>query len=222
MVPSADDKKYAADTRLFKDAVIQDGIFKNFEASPLIDQVPIKDICIYGAGTPKPGVVNPDPMNPADWLVQPDFNKLGKVSNRTSWDSFSYAIQMGHNVWSHLNAVQTANQAYDNGVMPAMMDTAYSHRKKDFFYDLRYFKDMVDAIFAATTRAEADRLVDYYKRYFDTIIGTRGNTGDKMTNSSSQFGLLFDVEDEVTSDDHGDEFTDEEIHKLDDLEDSIK
>jgi hypothetical protein len=81
---------------------------------------------------------------------------------------------------------------------------------------------MVDAIFAATTRAEADRLVDYYKRYFDTIIGTRGNTGDKMTNSSSQFGLLFDVEDEVTSDDHGDEFTDEEIHKLDDLEDSVK
>lgn len=222
MVPSADDKKYASDSRLFKDAVIQDGIFKNFDPSPLIDQVEIKDICIYGAGTPKPGVTNPDPMNPADWIVQPDFNKLGKVSNRTSWDSFSYAIQMGHNVWSHLNAVQTANQAYDNGTMPAMMDTVHAHKKKDFFYNLRYFKDMVDAIFAADNRADADFLVDHYKKYFDTIIGTRGNTGDKMTNASSQFNALFDVADGDVITEHDEDFTEDEIHKLDDLEDSVK
>ena len=222
MVPSADDKKYAQDTRLFKDAVIQDKIFSNFDPSPLIDQVRINEICIYGAGTPKPGVTNPDPTNLNDWLIPPDLNKLGKVSNRTSWDSFSYAIQMGHNVWSHINAVQTANQAYDSNIMPAMMDTVYAHRKKDFFYDLRYFKDMVEAIFAATTRDEANRLVDLYKNYFDTIIGTRGNTGNKMTNASSQFSVLFDIDEDPASDEHGDEFTDEEIHKLDDLEDSVK
>jgi hypothetical protein len=35
---SADDKKYALDTRLFKDAVVQDKIFTNFESSPIIDQ----------------------------------------------------------------------------------------------------------------------------------------------------------------------------------------
>jgi hypothetical protein len=198
MVPSADDKKYATDSRLFKDAVIQDKIFENFDPSPLIDQVPIKDICIY-----KPG----------------DLNKVGK-EGKTSWDSFSYAIQMGHNVWSHINAVQEANRQYDNNVLPAMMDTEYSHRKKDFFYDLRYFKDMVDKIFAATTREEANRLVDYYKRYFDTIIGTRGNTGDKMTNASGQFNVLFDTGETVS--DHSEDFTEEEQHKLDDLEDSVK
>jgi hypothetical protein len=70
MVPSADNKKYHNDTRLFKDAVIQDSIFKNFETSPIIDQVLMKDICIYGAGTPKPGIATPDPLNPADWIVQ--------------------------------------------------------------------------------------------------------------------------------------------------------
>ncbi len=220
MVPSVDNKKYAADTRLFKDAVIQDGIFKNFESSPLIDQVGVKDVCIYGAGTPKPGITDPDPYNPNDWIVLPDYNKLGKVSEKTSWDSFSYAIQMGHNVWSHINAVQRANEEYDKNIMPAMMDTAYSHKKKDFFYDLRYFKDMVDEIFAASTRTEADRLVDHYKKYFDTIIGTRGNTGDKMTNSSSQFNALFETDEDQTS--HTDEFTEEEQNKLDDLEDSIK
>ena len=34
MVPSVDDKKYAQDTRLFPDAVLADGIFKNFTDSP--------------------------------------------------------------------------------------------------------------------------------------------------------------------------------------------
>jgi hypothetical protein len=47
-------------------------------------------------------------------------NKLGKVS-KTSWDSFSYAIMMGHNVWMHINAVQEANRQYDAGKCPNML-----------------------------------------------------------------------------------------------------
>jgi hypothetical protein len=193
MVPSADDKKYATDTRLFKDAVIQDGIFKNFEPSPLTDQIAIKDICIY-----KPG----------------DLNKIGKVGN-TSWDSFSYAIQMGHNVWSHINAVQRANEEYDKGIVPAMLVQEKFNRV--------YFRDVVDAIFSAKSRAEADAVVEDFGRFFDTIIGTRGNTCNRITNASTMFANLFDeVEPEVVQSEHGEEFTEDEEAKLDQLEDDIK
>ena len=211
MVPSADDKKYALDTRLFKDAVIQDKIFANFEPSPLIDQVEIKDICIYGAGTPKPGVTDPDPMNPADWLVQPDMNKLGKVSNRTSWDSFSYAIQMGHNVWSHINAVQLANQKYDQGNVPAMLV-----QEK---FDRIYFRDVVDAIFSTPNREDAEMIIESFDKFWQAIIGTRGATGKKTVNAATHFTNLFDyVEDDPVQLEHGEEFTEEEILKLDQLE----
>lgn len=180
MVPSVDDKKYALDTRKFSDAVLQDKRFENFTDSPISNRIQINDVCYYAPG---------------------DLNKIGK-EGRTSWDSFSYAIQMGHNVWSHINAVQEANRQYDQGVMPAMMDTLYSHKKKDFFYDRRYFKDMVDAIFAETDRTKAEALVDYYGKYFDTIIGTRGNTGNKMTNANTMFGKFFEEQDAVIEEEH--------------------
>jgi hypothetical protein len=215
MVPSADDKKYALDTRLFQDAVVQDGIFKNFETSPLMDGVLMKDVCIYGAGTVKPGVTNPDPYNPADWIVMPDVNKLGKVSNRTSWDSFSYAIQMGHNVWSHINAVQEANRQYDAGIIPSMLVQEKFNRI--------YFKDVVDSIFSANDKGSALAIVEDYRRYFDTIIGTRGNTGKKMTNASANFTNLFDiVEDHSVQLEHAEEFTEAEESKLDELEEAVK
>jgi hypothetical protein len=211
MQASADDKKYATDTRLFKDAVIQDKIFNKFESSPIIDQVLMNEICIYGAGTPKPGVANPDPMNPADWLVEPDKNKLGKVSNRTSWDSFSYAIMMGHNVWMHVNAVQEANRQYDLGNVPAMLVQEKFERV--------YFKDVVEAIFAADNRDDANAIIEHYDKFWQAIIGTRGATGKKTVNASTQFANLFDeVDEDVVQLEHGEEFTDSEINKLDDLE----
>ena len=211
MVPSADDKKYSQDTRLFKDAVIQDGIFKNFEPSPLIDQVEMKDICIYGAGTPKPGVTNPDPYKPDDWIVPPSLNKLGKMSNKTSWDSFSYAIQMGHNVWHHINAVQEANRQYDAGRCPNMLV-----QEK---FDRVYFKDVVEAIFATSNRADADAIIEEFDKFWQQIIGTRGATGKKTVNASAQFAVLFDqVDTDPVQLDHSEEFSDDEINKLDDLE----
>jgi hypothetical protein len=215
MQASADDKKYATDTRLFKDAVIQDKIFNKFESSPIIDQVLMNEICIYGAGTPKPGVTNPDPMNPADWLVEPDKNKLGKVSNRTSWDSFSYAIMMGHNVWMHVNAVQEANRQYDAGNVPAMLVQEKFERV--------YFKDVVEAIFAADNRDDANAIIEHYDKFWQAIIGTRGATGKKTVNASTQFANLFDeVEPEAVQLEHTEDFTEEEESKLDQLELQVK
>jgi hypothetical protein len=215
MQASADDKKYATDTRLFKDAVIQDGIFNKFESSPIIDGVLMNEICIYGAGTPKPGVTNPDPLNPADWLVEPDKNKLGKVSNRTSWDSFSYAIMMGHNVWMHVNAVQEANRQYDAGSVPAMLVQEKFQRV--------YFKDVVEAIFAADNRADANAIIEHYDKFWQAIIGTRGATGKKTVNASTMFANLFDeVVPEPVQLEHSEEFTEDEEAKLDQLEDEVK
>jgi hypothetical protein len=193
MLPSIDDKKYAQDTRLFRDAVMQDGHFKNFDNSPVIDGVPIKDVCIYAPG---------------------DLNKIGK-EGRTSWDSFSYAILMGHNVWMHLNAVQEANRQYDAGLCPTMLV-----QEK---FDRLYFKDVVDAIFSATDRATADTVIESFSKFWMAIPGTRGAVGKKTVNASTNFAKLFDeVEEESVQLEHGEEFTDDEIAKLDELEEGVK
>ena len=168
MVPSVDDKKYATDTRTFKDAVLQDGIFKNFEDSPVTNGMLVKDICVY-----KPG----------------DLNKIGK-EGKTSWDSFSYAIQMGHNVWSHINAVQEANRQYDAGVIPKMLVQEQ--------FDRILFRDVVEEIFSKTTKEESLKVIDQYSKFWMSIPGTRGAIGKKTVNASTHFNALFDVEDSVT------------------------
>jgi hypothetical protein len=164
MVPSVDDKKYAKDTRKFSDAVLQDGRFSNFTDSPVSNRIQINDVCYYAPGM---------------------LNKIGK-EGRTSWDSFSYAIQMGHNVWSHINSVQEANRQYDQGVTPKMLVQETFERV--------YFKDVVDSIFAAKTRAEAEQIIEDNSKFWMQIIGTRGATGKKTVNASTMFNNLFEVE----------------------------
>jgi hypothetical protein len=165
MVPSIDDKKYSLDSRSFKDAVLQDGIFDAFSDSPISARSMVRDVCVY-----KPG----------------DLNKNGK-EGRTSWDSFSYAIQMGHNVWTHINAVQEANRQYDQGVIPNMMAfNMTSH--------LEFYRDVVDRIFETDDRDKALGLVEEYNKFWLSIIGTRGATGKKTINSSTHFTSNFDIE----------------------------
>ena len=183
-----------------------------------MDGVQIKDICIYGAGTPNPNVTPGtilDPYNPAHWIIMPDQNKIGKVG-RTSWDSFTYAIMMGHNVWMHVNSVQEANRQYDLGNCPNMLV-----QEK---FDRLYFKDVVEAIFATSDRGTADAVVEEYSRFWMSIIGTRGATGKKTLNSHTMFNNLFEEvnpTDETVSMEDG-EFTDDQISKLEELEDQLK
>jgi hypothetical protein len=123
-------------------------------------------------------------------------NKIGK-EGKTSWDSFSYAIQMGHNVWSHINAVQEANRQYDAGIIPNMLV-----QEK---FDRVLFRDVVEAIFAADGREEANAIIEEYSRFWMTIPGTRGAVGKKTVNSSTYFGSLFEeVEQETTITDEED------------------
>jgi hypothetical protein len=172
MSPIVDDKKYANDTRPFGPTVVQEGYVKHFDESPISLQLRMKDICIY-----KPG----------------DLNKVGK-EGKTSWDSFSYALLMGHNVWMHLESVQRANREYDNGSWPKMMWNENGDHAR--------FKDIVDAIFATSDRAEADAIIEHYDRYWMDIVGTRGFKGKKAKNAMTMFNNLFEVEEDgVDADD---------------------
>ena len=99
-----------------------------------------------------------------------DLNKIGK-EGKTSWDSFSYAILMGHNVWMHINSVQEANRQYDNGKIPNMLVNET--------FDRIMFKDIVEAIFSTSDRSIADAIIEEYTKYWMCIIGTRGATGKK-------------------------------------------
>jgi len=187
MQPSVDNKKYSTDQRLFRDAVLTDGVFKNFTDSPLTEELKVSDVCIYAPG---------------------DLNKIGK-EGKTSWDSFSYAIQMGHNVWSHINAVQEANRQYDNGSIPKML--------VEERFDQKFFRDIVDEIFASDNREDALALIEEHNKFWMTIPGTRGAVGKKAVNASTYFDNLFEAHDAEVVDEV--EFTDEQEHNLEILED---
>ena len=162
MAPSIDDKKYAGDTRMFRDAVLQEKIFDNFQDSPISQRLQLKDVTCYAPG---------------------DKNKVGG-DPKTSWDSFSYTLQMAHNVWTHINAVQEANRQYDAGLTPRML--------VEEKFDKVAFKDIVEAIFATDSRDTAEAVIEEYNRFWMSIIGTRGATGKKTVNASTQFSNLFE------------------------------
>jgi len=188
MSPIVDDKKYSQDNRQFGPAVITDGLINHFDESPLSQHLRMRDICYYGPN---------------------DTNKLGKIG-KTSWDSFSYALLMGHNVWMHIESVQRANREYDAGTWPNMM---WNERG-----DHARFRDIVDAIFATPDRAEAEGIIEHYSKYWMDIVGTRGFKGKKTMNANTQFNALFEVIDESNE-----EVQEEELDqsKLDELETAI-
>jgi hypothetical protein len=187
MAPSADDKKYATDTRPWAQGVVADGIYPVWQDSPISQGLQMKDICIYRPGVPKPGAVITEEnfRDPELYDVLPDVNKNGKWG-KTSWDSFSYALLMSHNVWMHLTAVQEANRRFDAGEHPAMM------QREGGNYE--YFEDIVEQIFAAPDRASAEAIINSYSNYWMQIVGTRGQKGKKTMNASTKFTELFDFE----------------------------
>lgn len=161
MDSTADDKRYAIDSRLFGDAVRQDGIHAQFEDSPVSSRLKISDICTY-----RPG----------------DKNKIGK-EGKTSWDSFSYALLMAHNVWMHIEAVQRANRCFDSGQAPSMLV-----HPNDPGFDARL---VIDQIFRAQDRSKSLAIIDDHASIWERVIGTRGFTGKRAVNAHTMFDNLF-------------------------------
>jgi hypothetical protein len=210
MAPSADDKKYSTDTRKWSDGVVQDGVYPRWEDSPISNMLTMKDICIYNAGVPKAGVTITEEnfRDPEMYDVLPSMNKNGKWG-KTSWDSFSYALLMGHNVWMHLTAVQEANRRFDAGEHPAMMQRDGG--------DYARFEDIVEAIFAAPDRQTAEDIIEMYDSYWMQIVGTRGFKGKKAKNARTQFNALFSFE-EPEVEQPADDSVQLDNNKLDQLE----
>jgi len=165
MSATADDRRYATDTRLFGDAVRQDGIHPNFLDSPVTQRMQIRDVCVY-----RPG----------------DRNKIGQ-EGRTSWDSFSYALMMAHNVWMHIEAVQRANREFDQGRAPDML----AH-PRDRYYDAAA---VIQRVFAARDREKSLAMIDDHARIWERIVGTRGYTGHRAISARATFNDYFDIDD---------------------------
>jgi hypothetical protein len=179
MDATVDDKKYATDSRDFIQTVIDDKIHKTFISGPISSRLKIKDICHYAPGM---------------------LNKIGK-EGRTSWDSFSYALLMGHNVWTHIEAVRQANEAYEAGNIPKALVQETFERVM--------FKDVVEEIFSQPTLQASLDIIDHHNKFWTSIRGQRNNKETAL----EMFGKLFTVEDNT---DDEEETLDES--KLDDLE----
>jgi len=185
MEPTVDNKKYAGDSTPFRDAVLADGVHKLFEDSPITERLTIGDVCHYAPGM---------------------LNKIGK-EGKTSWDSFSYALLMGHNVWMHIESVQRANREYDAGVVPGMLVQET--------FDRILFREVVERVFEQRDYAKSMNIINEYSKFWDSVKGTRGFTGKKIVNAATQFNSLFDVEEDVADEPEFDEKALEALEKID-------
>ena len=57
-------------------------------------------------------------------------------------------------------------------------------------FDRLYFRDVVEAIFATSSRDEANAVIEEFSRFWMSIIGTRGATGKKTINAQE---VLFNI-----------------------------
>lgn len=105
--------------------------------SPIGNRLTMGDICRLGHGVP---------------------NKTGKVG-KTSWDSFAYALMMGHNVYQHIESVQRANALTDIACTsikptlgywnPKIMNT--KHLDPFVPNSLIYMTELIKQVFASET-----------------------------------------------------------------------
>jgi hypothetical protein len=129
-------------------------------------------------------------------------NKI-KKEGKTSWDSFAYALMMGHNVECHIKAVQRANQLMDIERAKAQPD--WQHWKKvkggdmsDEYSDwvprnILYFDRFVSELFETKSKKEAFDMIEKASPFLRSLEGARLQGGP----AQNKFTSLFDIE-EVT------------------------
>jgi len=171
----------------------------------------MKDIAYYDLGVPKTqqelgADVKFNHLNPDHYTVAPRLNKLGKIPNKTSWDSFAYALMMGHNVYCHIVAVQRANQLAD--IESTRFKPDWRHWKKlnakdstgDQFSDwvprnILYFNQFIEELFNTATKEEAFEMINQARPFLTSLEGARLQGGP----AQNTFTNLFDVEEVTTS-----------------------
>ena len=128
-------------------------------------------------------------------------NKIGK-EGKTSWDSFAYALMVGHNVECHIIAVQRAQQLMDIEVAKTKGKVNWRLWKKvksgdmsDEYSDwvprnILYFSNFIEDLFNTATKAEAFEMIDQAMPFLKTLEGARLQGGP----AQNTFGNLFEIE----------------------------
>jgi hypothetical protein len=134
-------------------------------------------------------------------------NKIGK-EGKTSWDSFAYALMMGHNVYCHIVAVQRAQQLMDIEIAKTKDKLSWKHWKKvkssdmsDEYSDwvprnILYFSSFIEDLFATVNKNDAFALIEQAGPFLRSLEGARLQGGP----AQNTFGSLFEIE-TVTSQD---------------------
>jgi hypothetical protein len=167
MEKTAEKKSYATDTRKYRDAVLAEGIHKQFTDSPVTDKLVLKDLCYRGQGF---------------------IGQHGKET-KTSWDTLSYTLLQSHNVYTHMSAVQEANRKYDSGLVPKML--------MNETFEKIHFGDIIDQIFSLKDRQKSLDLIELHDSLWTQMqSGSQGFSGKKTRNAMTMFDQLFEVVDE--------------------------
>jgi hypothetical protein len=167
MEKTAENKDYAVDNRKFSIAVLQDGVHKTFQDSPITDRMLVRDLCYRGHG----------------------FIGAHGKETKTSWDTLSYTLLQAHNVYQHIVAVQEGNKLYDQGVIPKMV-------MNEIFEKIK-FGDIVEAIFALKDKEKSLNLIDKYDKFWTQMkSGSQGFSGKKTVNALTKFEELFSVQEQ--------------------------
>ena len=147
--------------------------------SPVGERMTMGDVCYY-----KPG----------------DLNKLGK-EGRTSWDSFSYFLMMGHNVYQHIESVQRANALNDTACNLHKPDPGHWHPTKGTNGELSnwvprnvvYITELVDRVFTSETPfTELDKAAKLLADF---------NGKKTLKTSAAAFDMMFADEDKGSDND---------------------
>jgi len=131
------------------------------------------------------------------WYKPGMYNKIGKEGN-TSWDSFSYALMMAHNVYCHIVAVQRANNLMDIELKNKARMPWRSYRAKvkgnDFSDEISdwvprnilYFDTFVEELFECKTKEQAFDMIDTANTlgFLNGVEGARLRGGDKSISST--------------------------------------
>ena len=128
-------------------------------------------------------------------------NKIGK-EGKTSWDSFAYALMMGHNVYCHIVAVQRAQQLMDIEIAKTRSKINWRAWKKvksgdmsDEYSDwvprnILYFDRLVEDLFNTPDKASAFAMIDQAGPFLRSLEGARLQGGPKQ----NTFNNLFEIE----------------------------
>ncbi len=132
------------------------------------------------------------------WYAPGMLNKVGK-EGKTSWDSFAYALMMGHNVYCHISAVQRANQLVDIECAKFNINWRMwgveGKKTKDYSdwvpNKILYFNNFIEELFSKSTKEDAFELIASAKSFLESLEGARLQGGP----ADNQFNNLYIIDD---------------------------